>query len=131
MTTVLRPSGGHDGPHGVKRNYSGTNYIDRKDSEKMYTTSGLPCRQRRCKSKIPCIRYDYEHTLQCMYLSETKTQSRACGHFFMGCTPKNGKPIKLNGVFYTNTTIMRFFLASAAEAKLGALFHNCQEGMIF
>ena len=33
------------------------------------------------------------------YLSETKAQRRACGNFFMGWTPKNGKPIKLNGRF--------------------------------
>ena len=41
------------------------------------------------------------------YLSESKAQSRACIHFFMGWMPKDGKPIKLNGAFYTNTTIMR------------------------
>jgi hypothetical protein len=65
------------------------------------------------------------------YLSETKARSRACGHFFMGWTPKNGDPIRLNGAFYTNTTILRFVVASAAEAELGALFHNCQDGIIF
>ena len=42
------------------------------------------------------------------YLLETKARSRACGHFFMGWTPKKGKPIKLNRAFYTNTTILRF-----------------------
>ena len=66
-----------------------------------------------------------------LHLLETKAQSIVCGHFFMGWTPKNGKPIKLNWAFYTNTTIMRFVVASAAEAKLVALFHNCQEEMIF
>jgi hypothetical protein len=65
------------------------------------------------------------------YLSETKARSRACGHFFMGWMPKNGEPIKLNGAFYVNTTILRFVEASAAEAELGALFHNCQDGIIF
>ena len=65
------------------------------------------------------------------YLSETKSRSRACGHFFMGWMPKNGEPIRLNGAFYTNTTILRFVVASAAEAELGALFHNCQDGIIF
>jgi hypothetical protein len=45
--------------------------------------------------------------------------------------PKNGKAIRLNGAFYTNTTILKFVVASAAEAKLGALFHNCQDGIIF
>jgi hypothetical protein len=65
------------------------------------------------------------------YLSETKARSRACGHFFMGWLPKNGEPIRLNGAFYVNTTILRFVVASAAEAELGALFHNCQDGIIF
>jgi hypothetical protein len=49
----------------------------------------------------------------------------------MGSTPKNGEPIFINGAFYVNTTIMRFVVASAAEAELGALFQNCQDGIIF
>ena len=65
------------------------------------------------------------------YLSESGARSRACGHFFMGWMPKNEEPIKLNGAFYTSSSIMRFVVASAAEAELGALFHNCQTGMIF
>jgi hypothetical protein len=69
--------------------------------------------------------------LDASYLSETKARSRACGHFFMGWMPKNEEPIKLNGAFYVNTTILRFVVASVAEAELGALFHNCQDGIIF
>ncbi len=65
------------------------------------------------------------------YLSEPKARSRACGHFFMGEVPIDGKPIKLNGAFHTLCSILRFVVASAAEAELGALFLNCQEGMIF
>jgi hypothetical protein len=65
------------------------------------------------------------------YLSESGAQSCACGHFFMGWMPKNGEPVKLNGAFYTSSSIMRFVVASAAEAELGALFHNCHRGMIF
>ena len=65
------------------------------------------------------------------YLSELDARSRACGHFFMGWTPKNGDPIKLNGAFFTLCAILRFVVASAAEAELGALFLNCKEGMIF
>jgi hypothetical protein len=49
----------------------------------------------------------------------------------MGWMPKDNKPIKLNGVFHTNSAIMRFVVASAAEAELGALFHNCQTGIFF
>ena len=65
------------------------------------------------------------------YLTEPKARSRTCGLFFMGWTPKDNKPIKLNGAFHTLCSILRFVVASAAEAKLGALFLNCQEGMIF
>ncbi len=43
----------------------------------------------------------------------------------MGWMPKNGEPIKLNGAFYMGSSIMRFVVASASEAELGALFHNC------
>ena len=65
------------------------------------------------------------------YLSEPQARNRTCGHFFMGSIPIDGEPILLNGAFFVNTTIMRFVVASAAEAKLGALFRNCQDGIIF
>ena len=56
------------------------------------------------------------------YLSEPDAQSRTCGYFFMGSMPKIGQPITLNGAFHVNTQIMKFAVASAAEAELGALF---------
>ncbi len=66
-----------------------------------------------------------------LYLSASGVQSRTCGHFFMGSIPKDNEPIVLNGAFHTSTTVMRFVVASAAEAELGALFHNCQTAIIF
>ena len=45
--------------------------------------------------------------------------------------PQGRRPDKLNGVFFTLCTILRFVAASAAEAELGALFLNCKEGIIF
>jgi hypothetical protein len=65
------------------------------------------------------------------YLLESKACSRACGHFFMGWKPIVGEPIKLNGAFYTNSVILKFVVASAAEAELGAFFHNFQDGIVF
>ncbi len=64
------------------------------------------------------------------YLSEPKARSRACGHFFMGSEPSDGKPIKLNGAFHTLCAILICVVALAAEAELSALFMNCQEGII-
>ena len=49
----------------------------------------------------------------------------------MGSAPKDGEPIKRNGAFHVNTQIMRFVVALAAEAELGELFCNCQDGIIF
>jgi hypothetical protein len=65
------------------------------------------------------------------YLSEAKARSRTCGHFFMGWMPQDDEHIHLNGAFQVSTTILRFVVASAAEAELGALYHNCQTGIIF
>ncbi len=65
------------------------------------------------------------------YLSKKVAQSRTCRHFFMGWKPKKGELIKLNGAFYTNSSILQFVVTLSAEAELGALFHNCQTGMIF
>jgi hypothetical protein len=65
------------------------------------------------------------------YLSEDKARSRASGHFFMGLLPSNNKPIRLNGAFFTLCKILKFIVASAAEAELGALFLACQDRMIF
>ncbi len=65
------------------------------------------------------------------YRSEANVCSHAGGHFFMGWMPKDGKSIHINGVFHVSTTILRFVIASAAEAELGALYHNCQTGIIF
>ncbi len=65
------------------------------------------------------------------YLSEEEARSCTCVHFFKGCMPKDGTPICLNGAFHINSTILKFVVASATKAGLGALYHNCQTGIIF
>ncbi len=65
------------------------------------------------------------------YLLEANARSRACGHFFMGWMPKDGKSICIHGAFHVSMVILRFVVASAAKAELGALYHNCQTGIIF
>ena len=69
--------------------------------------------------------------LDASYLSEAKARSRTCGNFFMGWMPQDDEPICLNAAFHVITTILRFVVASAAEAELSALYHNCQTGIIF
>eukprot|EP00804_Cyclotella_cryptica_P015310 CCRYP_005417-RA/>CCRYP_005417-RA protein AED:0.07 eAED:0.07 QI:0/-1/0/1/-1/1/1/0/1190 len=64
------------------------------------------------------------------YLSETKARSRIAGHFFLGSVPSDATPITLNGAIYVFCGILKFVVASAAEAELGALFLNCKEGTI-
>jgi len=64
------------------------------------------------------------------YLSEPKARSRLGGTFFMGTYPHDGVPIQLNGPILVIASICKFVVASAAEAELGALFYNCQDGTI-
>eukprot|EP00804_Cyclotella_cryptica_P027019 CCRYP_013669-RA/>CCRYP_013669-RA protein AED:0.47 eAED:0.40 QI:0/-1/0/1/-1/0/1/0/221 len=61
------------------------------------------------------------------YLSESYARA---GHFFLGSVPIDKTPIKLNGTIYIFCGILKFVVASAAEAKQGALFLNCKEGKI-
>jgi hypothetical protein len=49
--------------------------------------------------------------------------------FFMGWRADPTKPIKINGALFTLCAILRIVLASAVEAKLGALFLNCKQAM--
>ena len=65
------------------------------------------------------------------YMSEPGARSRAAGYFFLGWMPRAGEPIRLNGAFFCLCTILKFVAASAAEAKLGALFLNIREARIF
>jgi hypothetical protein len=69
--------------------------------------------------------------LDALYLLEANAHSQACGYFFMGWRTDTTKPIKLNGAFLTLCAILRFAVAFAAEAELGALFLNCNQGTIF
>ena len=50
--------------------------------------------------------------------------------FMLGSTPVNGEPIMMNGAVYIFCGILKFLVASAAEAELGALFLNAKEGKI-
>jgi hypothetical protein len=68
--------------------------------------------------------------LDASYLSKSDVRSHACGHFFMGWSPKDGNHIKLNGACFTLCAILCFVVASTAEAKSGVLFLNRKEGMI-
>ena len=48
----------------------------------------------------------------------------------MGSVPKENEPIPVNGNIYVLCGILKFVVASAAEAKLGALCMNAKERKI-
>ena len=64
------------------------------------------------------------------YLTAPKARSRIGGHFFLGKMPVDGKPFFLNGPILSLCTILCTVAASAAEAELGALFHNAKEAKV-
>eukprot|EP00804_Cyclotella_cryptica_P009932 CCRYP_017361-RA/>CCRYP_017361-RA protein AED:0.34 eAED:0.36 QI:0/0/0/1/0.5/0.33/3/0/441 len=55
------------------------------------------------------------------YLFESNARSRIAGHFFLGSVPIDKTPIKLNGAIYVFCGILKFVVASPAEAEIGAL----------
>jgi hypothetical protein len=68
--------------------------------------------------------------LDASYNNEPKACSTAGGHYFLGKPPHDGLPLFLNGAIYSLCTVLKLVAASAAEAKLGALFLNIQEAQI-
>eukprot|EP00956_Cyclotella_meneghiniana_P014503 scaffold21710_cov36-Cyclotella_meneghiniana.AAC.1 len=64
------------------------------------------------------------------YLSATRARSQVAGYYFLGSVPTDDAPIKLNGAILVFCGILKFVVASAAEAELGGLFLNCKEGKI-
>jgi hypothetical protein len=64
------------------------------------------------------------------YLSAPKPHSCVGGYCFLGSIPHNGDPIKLNRAIHIICAILKLVTASAAEAKLGALFLNAQEAKV-
>ena len=64
------------------------------------------------------------------YLSAPRARSQVAGYYFLGSVPTDDTPIKLNKAILVFCGILKFVVASTAEAELGALFLNCKEGKI-
>jgi hypothetical protein len=64
------------------------------------------------------------------YLSAPNARNRVSRYFFLGLLPKPNMPIKLNGAINVICSMLCFVAASAAQAKLGALFHNAKEAKV-
>jgi hypothetical protein len=70
------------------------------------------------------------------YLSASQARSRIGGYFFLSVKPvdrqtppaPDSTPPPFNGPVHVNSTILKSVMASAAEAKLGAVFYNAKDG---
>ena len=65
-----------------------------------------------------------------LYLSAGRAHSQSGGYFFLGSLPEANRPIHPNGNIHITCAILKLVAASAAEAKLGALFLNAREAKI-
>ncbi len=90
----------------------------------MHANARLPC-SPDAKVRFQASDMSMNIHLDASYLSEAKACSQTCGHFFIGWIPKDRDPIKINWAFHINVNILCFVVASAAEAELGTLYHNC------
>ncbi len=116
---------------GFKFNHNQTNKGDNVNNGKSQTTLGLTCYPSRCHHLLLRFRHDQERPFGHIILIGIKhTHPRVC-HFFMGWSPKDGNPIRLNGALFTLCAILQSVILSAAKAKLSALFLNCKKGMMF
>eukprot|EP00804_Cyclotella_cryptica_P022287 CCRYP_018106-RA/>CCRYP_018106-RA protein AED:0.35 eAED:0.38 QI:0/0/0/1/0/0/3/0/579 len=61
------------------------------------------------------------------YPSESNARSQIAGHFFLGSVPIDKTPIELNGAIYVFCGILKFVVASAAEAELGPSFSTAKK----
>ena len=52
------------------------------------------------------------------YLSAKQAQSRSARYFFLGWTPQDSHPIRLNGLIFNFFTILKFVAASTAQVEL-------------
>jgi hypothetical protein len=64
------------------------------------------------------------------YLSTLQAQSCAGGYFFPSSIPRDGHPIFIKGAIHITCMILKLIPASAADAKLSALFLNAQEAKV-
>eukprot|EP00804_Cyclotella_cryptica_P009771 CCRYP_013223-RB/>CCRYP_013223-RB protein AED:0.40 eAED:0.40 QI:0/0/0/1/0/0/3/0/850 len=81
-------------------------------------------------AKIQGIRHDTKHPFRCILSFCHSGSKQSCWFYFLGSIPTDDAPIKLNGAILVFCGILKFVVASAAEAELGALFLNCKEGKI-
>ncbi len=102
-----------------------------KNSGPMHPIIGLPLWPLECESPISRIGHGIKHTFGRIISLRSESTQPCMWPFFMGWMPKNREPICMNGAFHVSTTILRFVVASTAEAELVALYHNCQKGIIF
>ena len=62
-----------------------------------------------------------------LYLLVSGANIHTAVHFLHGFQPVNNLPIQLNGAIFSLCTILKFVVASAVEAEVGALFVNYKE----
>ena len=75
-------------------------------------------------NKILCIRYDTKPSIQCIiHIGGTRQKSHS-RILFLGSVTSKYKQIPLNGAIYVHSGILKFVVASEAEAELGALLLN-------
>jgi hypothetical protein len=92
-----------------------------KNNGTMHPIIGLPVGPRGRKGPNPRIRHDLKYPLRCLLSFGSKRPQSHMRSFFMGWMPKDGESIRINGAFNVSVTILRFVVASAAKAELGAL----------
>jgi hypothetical protein len=77
------------------------------------------------------FQYDYEYTFGCSLPFQGQSLQSKMWPFLHGVDAKRLQSNKNQQGIQVSTNILCVIVASMAEAELGALYHNCQTGIIF
>ncbi len=120
---ILRPSSQSNNSHGTVSHCRTTKCSNRRNPRTCQSIWTHPDAKIHYRASNMILNVHSDAS----YLSAPKAQSHAGGCFFLGSIPRDSELIIINGAIYITCTILKLVAASAAKAKLGALFLNAQE----
>jgi hypothetical protein len=104
-----------------------------KRRERKYIGKGVPSPglfglTPKCKGPISCIGHGHEHPFRCFIFEQTECTQQGVWASFHGWSTNRWETHKTQRCLHTLCAILWFVVVSVAEAELGALFLNFQEG---
>jgi hypothetical protein len=128
---VLCACHGSNSVDGSQHNSKQASTLYQEHYAKNQTTPQLFGHSLGWDSTIACVRYDIEHSLQRIVFVGGKHTQPSMHTLLHGMETQSHTANQIEWSIFTLSAILRFVVASAAEAEVGALFLNCKQATIF